>query len=245
MKLSVDIKLSLGAQPRQFDLQARFDATEDRVVLFGPSGSGKSLSMQAIAGLIRPDAGRIVLGGRVLFDGAAHIDMPARERQVGYLFQDYALFPHMNVERNVAFGLMPTFRWRMEPSVAKKVNEVLRALDIETLRHSLPRELSGGQRQRVALARALVREPEVLLLDEPFAALDIALRSRVRVELEEIRKRFGVPMVLISHDLEDVRLCADTVVLYQAGRVTQVAHRQQGDASDLVALAQDSFQRVA
>jgi len=241
VKLDVDIRLSLGSEPRRFDLRAKFDTAEDRVVLFGPSGAGKSVTMQAMAGLIKPDAGRMVLGDRVLFDSESGVDVPARLRKVGYLFQDYALFPHMDIERNVAFGLMGTFQRSLGPEVAGKVGDVMRVLDITPLRHNLPRELSGGQRQRVALARALVCDPAVLLLDEPFAALDISLRHRVRDELEEIRRRFAIPMVLISHDLEDVRRCADTMVLYQGGQVTQVAHRQGVDDASLVALAEASF----
>jgi molybdate transport system ATP-binding protein len=242
MKLAVDIRISLGVASRRFELEAAFQTTEDRVVLFGPSGAGKSVTMQAMAGLLRPDAGRIVLGDRVLFDKAAGIDVPARERRVGYLFQDYALFPHMDVERNVAFGLTGTLAHRMDTATAERVDRILQALHIEALRHNLPRELSGGQRQRVALARALVCEPEVLLLDEPFAALDASLRNRVRDELEDIRRRFAIPMVMISHDLEDVRRCADTVVLYRDGRVTQVAHRDGSDDARLVALAEASIQ---
>jgi molybdate transport system ATP-binding protein len=245
MKLLVDIRISLGGASRRFDLEARFESAEDRVVLFGPSGAGKSVTLQALAGLLRPDAGRIVLGDRVLFDKAAGIDLPARERQVGYLFQDYALFPHMNVERNVAFGLTGNFGHRMDAATAQRVDGVLQALDIAALRRNLPRELSGGQRQRVALARALVCEPKVLLLDEPFAALDTPLRHRVRDELEDIRRRFSIPIVMISHDLEDVRRCADTVVLFRAGRVTQVAHREGPDDARLVGLAESSFAEMS
>jgi molybdate transport system ATP-binding protein len=245
MKLLVDIRVSLGGKSRRFELEARFETAQDRVLLFGPSGAGKSVTLQAMAGLLRPDAGRIVLGDRVLFDKAAGIDLPARQRKVGYLFQDYALFPHMNVERNVAFGLTGAWSHRMDAATAQRVDRMLQALDIAALRRNLPRELSGGQRQRVALARALVRDPEVLLLDEPFAALDTPLRHRVREELEEIRRRFSIPMVLISHDLEDVRRCADTVVLYRDGRVTQVAHRDGGDDAGLVDLAEASFRDLA
>ena len=225
MKLEVDIELTLGTGARRFELSARFESALERVVLFGPSGVGKSVTLQAIAGLLRPERGRIVLGGRVLFDRARGIDLPARERRVGYLFQEPALFPHMSVARNVAFGLLPTLPGRIDAATRVRVDRVLHALEIAPLAARAPHELSGGQRQRVALARALVREPEVLLLDEPFSALDAVLRERVRDELEVIRARFGVPMVLISHDVDDVRRCADTLVLYAPGRVVQVAHR--------------------
>ena len=248
MRLAVDIEVSLGQGTRgarRFELRARFESTQQRTVLFGPSGVGKSVTLQAIAGLLRPRAGRIAIGERVLFDSAQGIDLPARARRIGYLFQDHALFPHMNVTRNIAFGLMPTLPRRIDAATLAKVERVMAALDIAALGPHRPDELSGGQRQRVALARALVREPDVLLLDEPFSSLDAALRGRVRAELEEVRARFGVPMVLISHDLDDVSAFADTLVLYAPGRVAQVAHRGDANALALVELAAASIAAAA
>jgi molybdate transport system ATP-binding protein len=235
MKVQVDIRMVFGQQPNasdarrsasdRFELHAQFETTRDRTVLFGPSGAGKTLTLQAIAGLLRPISGRIVVGGRVLFDAGAGINLPARDRRIGYVFQDGALFPHLSVAANIAFGLTPTFGWRPSARAQATVDQLLSHLDITELRWRFPHELSGGQRQRVAIARALVREPALLLLDEPFAALDGALRARVRVELEHIRQRFNVPMLLVSHDLDDVRQCADTLVRYEAGRVAQVTER--------------------
>ena len=222
MKIDVDLRVSVGERGRTFELHTRFDSTQDRIVLFGPSGVGKTLTLQAIAGLLKPAQGHVRLGDRVLFDSAQGIDLPARDRHVGYVFQDYALFPHLSVARNIAFGLMPTLSWRLKPEVTRQVNEVMKALDIDGLQDRRTATLSGGQRQRVALARALIRQPALLLLDEPFSALDIGLRGRVRTELDDIRQRFKVPMVLISHDLDDVRQFADTLVLYEAGRVVRV-----------------------
>ena len=242
MKISVDITLALGKGAQGFQLAARFASNVPRVVLFGPSGAGKSLTLLAIAGLVRPDAGRIVLGDRVLFDSAAGIDLPARERRIGYLFQEHALFPHLSVQRNIAFGLLPALPWRIGAEAMAKVERVMQQLDLQGLATRRPHELSGGQRQRVALARALVREPELLLLDEPFAALDPALRGRVRSELETTRQRFGVPMVLISHDLDDVRDLADTLVLYEPGRVAAVAQADARDPGALAARARASIQ---
>ena len=233
MKLDVDVRITLGEGARRFDLRACFASAQARLVLFGPSGAGKSVTLQMLAGLLRPDAGRIVLDGRVLFDSQARIDVPARERRIGYLFQDYALFPHLNVERNIAFGLMPLLARRIDAATRERVDSMMQALDISALGKRLTHELSGGQRQRVALARALVREPDVLLLDEPFSALDTSLRARVRAELEDIRRRFEVPMVLISHDLDDAQHFADTLVVFEPGCVTDVVHGAPGVAAAL------------
>lgn len=229
--LSVDVQLEAESRGRRFAVAVRFASDRPRVVLFGPSGVGKSLTLQAIAGLVRPRAGRIAVGDRVLFDSAARIDIPARERRLGYVFQDYALFPHLDVAQNIAFGQLGTFQRRPSPPVREEVLRLAESLGIAHLLGSRPATLSGGQRQRVALARALLRPPDLLLLDEPFAALDIALRSRVRDELDALRERFAVPLVLISHDIEDVRRFADTLVLLGRNGVAQVMHRDEGDVA--------------
>jgi molybdate transport system ATP-binding protein len=241
MKIDIDVRLSLRSGEQHFSLHARFESSQDRIVLFGPSGVGKTMTIQAIAGLQRPDGGHVRLGDRVLFDHAQGMNVPARDRRIGYLFQDYALFPHLSVGRNIAFALLPTPPWRLSANHQRQVTEIMKALDIDGLQDRLPSSLSGGQRQRVALARALIGEPDVLLLDEPFSALDIALRGRVREELDAIQRRFKVPMVLISHDLDDVRLFADTLVLYEMGQVAQVMHRQGDDRSHTVAAAKTSL----
>lgn len=242
MTLQVDIRIEAGDGRRAFGLDARFESTRGRLLLFGASGAGKSLTLQAIAGLQRPRRGRICIGDRVVFDAARDIDLPARERQVGFLFQDYALFPHMDVAANIGFGLTGTFDRRLRPAIAARVHEVAEALGIAPLLAGRPRELSGGQRQRVALARALVRRPALLLLDEPYAALDIALRAQVRRELEDIRLRFGVPMAMVSHDLDDVREWADTLVLFESGRLRCL---DRDGHADLHALAAESLLRGA
>jgi molybdate transport system ATP-binding protein len=207
---------------RVFSLEASFASDEDIVVLFGPSGAGKSLTLQAIAGLTRPDAGRIVVADRVLFDSARKIRIPARHRDIGYVFQDYALFPHLTVAHNVAFGLRRSWPWYLPRGDRLRLDEVLEIFELSSLRDSLPRDLSGGQRQRVALARALIRRPSLLLLDEPFSALDALLRARMRQELRRMQERFNLPVVLITHDPEDVAALAQTVVVYDAGRVRRV-----------------------
>lgn len=222
MKLAVDIDVNLRSARRSFQLNVAFSTADDRVVIFGPSGAGKSVTIQAIAGLIHPARGRVQLGNRVLFDSAAGIDLPSRERNVGYLFQDYALFPHLTVEENVGFPLKRLLQWRLGADERRAVRDMLDLFELSPLAHSLPRDLSGGQRQRVALARALIREPEVLLLDEPFSALDVMLRDRVRQELADLQARFRIPLVVISHDIDDVKMFAETLVVYGHGKVSHV-----------------------
>ncbi|MFA4902624.1 MAG: ATP-binding cassette domain-containing protein [Desulfobaccales bacterium] len=222
MKILVDIKKRLGTGRRVFNLEVSFASDQDVVVLFGPSGAGKSLTLQAIAGLTTPDAGRIVVGERVLFDASRNLTIPARHRDIGYVFQDYALFPHLTVAKNVAFGLKRAWPWNLRRPDRLRLEEVLEIFELAPMRDSLPRDLSGGQRQRVALARALIRRPSLLLLDEPFSALDALLRARMRQELLRVQERFNLPVILITHDPEDVAALAQTVVVYDAGRIRQV-----------------------
>jgi molybdate transport system ATP-binding protein len=222
MDIRIDIRKTLRDRGRRFELAARFASDEDFVVMFGPSGSGKSLTLQAVAGLVRPDAGRIEVEGRVLFDAALGIDLPIRERRVGYLFQDYALFPHLSVERNVGFALQPLFSWGLSRSACRRVAELLDVFELSDLARAMPRDLSGGQRQRVALARAIATQPALLLLDEPFAALNPLLRARMRAELTRIQDHFRIPVMLITHDHDDVETFADTLVLFEQGRTDRV-----------------------
>jgi molybdate transport system ATP-binding protein len=220
--IEVDIRKTLRDGRRSFTLASTFTSRDDFVVLFGPSGSGKSLTLQAIAGMATPDAGVIRVGGRTLFDAAQGVNVPIQERRVGYLFQDYALFPHMTVEQNIALALSPWGFGKPSATTRSQVAETLDVFELTPQAHALPRDISGGQRQRTALARALVRKPDLLLLDEPFASLNPLLRTRMRTELLRIQEHFRVPVLLITHDEDDVRTFGDTLLLYEAGAVKEV-----------------------
>jgi molybdate transport system ATP-binding protein len=221
MKLEVNIRKTLQAHERIFQLDIKFQSDQDLMVIFGPSGSGKSVTIQAIAGLIAPDSGQILLNGQLLFDSRAKINRPARERNVGYLFQDYALFPHLTVAQNIAFPLQRSAFARFDDAIGSEVGQFLAAFELAEFGASYPRQLSGGQRQRVALARALIGKPDILLLDEPFAALDPLLRDKMRQELLQIQSRVRVPMVVITHDPADVELFADNLIVFENGRVRE------------------------
>lgn len=219
MRLDVDIRKTLRAGHRTFELQVRFCTQGERVVVTGPSGAGKSMLLKVLAGLVRPDAGHVRIDGETLFDAAAGIHLPPQARHVAYLFQDYALFPHLNVRQNIAFGAHKGWR---NPLASHTGGEVQRWLDVFALNevaHQYPHELSGGQRQRTALARALVAQPRALLLDEPFAALDTGLRTSMRAELDALQRSLGVPMVLITHDPEDVKQFGDQVLQMHQGQI--------------------------
>lgn len=199
------------------DLVVQSDA--GRLVLFGPSGAGKTLSLQLIAGLVQPDQGHVRLAGRTLYDSEAGTRLTAQARRLAYVFQDYALFPHLTVRQNIAFGTRSGWRNPAPQAVNPATDRWLEALGLQGQAQHYPHQLSGGQKQRTALARALVCEPAALLLDEPFAALDRALRQRLRDELGELLRSLRIPMLLITHDEDDLRLLADEVVHLVAGQV--------------------------
>jgi molybdate transport system ATP-binding protein len=218
----VDIRKTLHSdEGRRFELRVRLRTHARRSVIYGPSGAGKSLTLQALAGLLRPDAGRITFGSEVLFDTAAGIDTPARQRGFGYLFQDYALFPKLNVRQNIAFGLRHGLRNPAATVSDEAVERSLRAFELVEVAAQRPSELSGGQRQRTALARALVHSPRALLLDEPFSALDPELRERMRAELDELLRRIDIPIVMISHDPDDLAWFGDEAFYLRDGAITE------------------------
>ncbi|WP_321963513.1 sulfate/molybdate ABC transporter ATP-binding protein [Paraburkholderia sp. J7] len=219
MSLTVAVRKTLESAGRRFLLDVAFETHAQRVVLFGPSGSGKTLTLQAVAGLLRPDEGVIRLGEQALFDSASGIDLKPQMRRIAYLFQDYALFPHLNVQQNIAFGLHKGWFNPARRDAHADVEYWLDALELRGVAGSHPVHLSGGQKQRVALARALVSKPQLLLLDEPFSALDHALRERMRRELLALQTRLDIPMLLITHDPEDVAAFGDEVVPLIDGHV--------------------------
>ncbi len=219
MDLAVDIRRVLASPERVFHLHARFTLTEELAVLYGPSGAGKSVTLQAIAGLLRPDSGSIRFGATTLFDSAAGIDVPARRRGIGYVFQDYALFPHRTIYQNVAAALAPLLGHRLGAEQRERVEALLAAFELTPVAGSYPSQISGGQRQRTALARALAAEPRLLLLDEPFNALDTGLRARMRREVLQAWERFRVPILLITHDDADAAAFGRQVIRIEEGQM--------------------------
>jgi molybdate transport system ATP-binding protein len=218
MRIAVDIEKKLRDASREFNLRMRFESDADVTVLYGESGAGKSVTMQAIAGLIHPDKGRVAIADRVLFDSAHRIEVRARHRRMGLVFQDYALFPHLTVLQNIAFA--QNRGWFNRRAIDTDARAAMASMQLDVLADAYPSDLSGGQRQRVALARALASRPQLLLLDEPFSALDSELRSRLRDELIETHRRAGIPMIVITHNADDVAAFGGKVVRVRDGHVT-------------------------
>jgi molybdate transport system ATP-binding protein len=209
--LRVDVQKRIGG----FNLIAAFAGGGRVTALFGPSGAGKTTVVNMIAGLVRPDRGRIVLGDTVLFDADARVNVPAHRRRIGYVFQEGRLFPHFSVAHNLGYG-----RWMNGlPFDAAEQERVVHLLDIAHLLHRRPGKLSGGERQRVAIGRALLMRPQLLLLDEPLASLDAARKAEILPYLERLRDESGVPMVYVSHQSDEVRRIAETVVRIDNGKV--------------------------
>ena len=205
-----------GPIPLDAELSA---AAGELLALIGPSGSGKSTILRAIAGLYRPRVGHVACGGKVWFDTTQGVHVPPQHRRVGLVFQHYALFPHMTARGNVAAALGHLPR----PKRAGRINELLALVGLTDLADRRPSALSGGQQQRVAVARALARDPAVLLLDEPFSAVDQGTRRRLRHELATLRQVVRIPMVLVTHDLEEAAALADRMVVLSHGRTLQSA----------------------
>lgn len=219
MELLVDIEKKF----RGFNYKVSFKADENTLGLLGSSGSGKSMTLRCIAGLERPDRGRITLNGRVLFDSEKKINLPCQKRKVGFLFQNYALFPNMTVEENIGFAFGNTRKEILRERVAEKISMI----QLEGLENRYPYQLSGGQQQRVALARALAIEPEVLLLDEPFSALDNNLRSHLEKQLIKTLGNYKGISIFVSHNMEEVyRICKRLVILSE-GKVEAEGEKEE------------------
>ena len=208
--ISLDVELVQGS----FTLAIAAALEGRAIALFGPSGAGKTTILDAIAGLRTPRRGTIAIGDRVLFSSDRGIDLPPRARQIGYVPQDVALFPHMNVRANLLYG--------RHPGTSPDLSRVTRMLEIEPLLARRVDQLSGGERQRVALGRALMSGPALLLLDEPLAAVDVPLRRRILPYLERVRDELALPVVYVSHNREEIRQLADQVLKIKAGRVAAV-----------------------
>ena len=220
MSLYLDIEKTLGS----FHLQVQLQAGDETLSLLGGSGCGKSMSLRCIAGIVRPDRGRIEVDGVTLFDSERGIDLSPQARRTGFLFQNYALFPNMTVRQNIFCGA------RRESDAAlreKKVNELMESFGLTSLAKHLPSQLSGGQQQRTALARILVSDPRILLLDEPFSALDAHLRFRLEREVRQVIRHFGKTTVLVSHDRDEVYRLSDRIALMEHGRIDAVGTRHE------------------
>ncbi len=221
--LEVKVKRALEG----FDLDVAFSVNQEILSILGPSGSGKTMTLMCIAGLIRPDAGNIRLNGRVLFDSENGICLPARMRKIGFVFQNYALFPYLTVAENIAYGIQNLSK----QAIRDKVAQLLEIIHIPDLSHRYPRELSSGQQQRVALARAIAPEPEVLLLDEPFSALDTPRRERLEYELLALQQFYKGDILFVTHDLAQGYKLGSRIAVYEAGRVVQCDSKHKVIAS--------------
>ena len=209
LMLSVDITKHLP----DFSLNIQFSIESDILVLFGPSGCGKTTTLRSIAGLLRPDTGRIVYNGQVFFDATAGVFVPPCDRQVGYMFQDFALFPHMTVRKNIWYGVKHS-----EQEAGEMYEKLMCLLKIEHLAERNITQLSGGEKQRVALARALMAKPRILLLDEPLSSLDQETRLELQSELRSMQELWKIPFILVTHDPEEAQTMGTQILLLGNGR---------------------------
>jgi len=206
-----------GAESAGFSLDVEFQAAQGITVLFGPSGAGKTLTLDSIAGFVRPDEGRVLVDDQILFDAASGVCLAPRARHCGYVFQNYALFPHMTLRKNLEFALDRSPRLERH----RKVNEMLEKFHLADVSGRRPHELSGGQKQRCSIARALIGSPRLLLLDEPARGLDVPLRAELYSVLREVRQDFGVPILLVTHDFEECLELGDEMLVFREGRIVQ------------------------
>jgi molybdate transport system ATP-binding protein len=217
------IDLSVRKNLGDFSLNLSLTLDKGMTVLFGPSGSGKSLTLQTIAGWVVPEEGFVQVNGSTYFDKKKKINVPIHERRIGYVFQEPSLFPHMTVWENIAFGISRLSSREKE----NKVRPMMERMRLEGLEKHYPHQLSGGQKQRVAVARSLVTSPLVLLLDEPFASLDQPVRTKIRLDLIRIQKEDKVPILFVTHDVEEAFILADEIVVINDGRAEQVGSKEE------------------
>ena len=227
--LAARFRKRLASQAQEFILEVDFQTAPGFTILFGPSGAGKTTLLDCIAGLAKPDSGRIAIGNRVLFDAAQRTDLPVAKRRVGYVFQNLALFPHLTVEQNVQYGLTQL----PHAERVEQVRAILQAFRIPHLAKRYPREISGGESQRTALARTLVTDPAVLLLDEPLAALDASTKSKIIDDLRRWNQAHRIPVLYVTHSREEVFALGDHVLVLDAGRIVA-----QGTPHEVIAAPQ-------
>jgi molybdate transport system ATP-binding protein len=206
-------KITTGNGPVVLDIQLSLPASE-LTSLFGPSGAGKTTILRILAGLTQPEEGLISVDGQIWFDSARHINVPPQKRSVGYVFQEYNLFPNMNLRQNLEFAL------GQNPDAAV-IEEFLQLAGLKEVQHFKPSLLSGGQKQRAALIRALIRRPKILLLDEPFSALDLSTRGNLQKEVLRIQERFKIPTLLVSHDVADVSRLSKRILVLEDGHIKE------------------------
>ena len=217
--IEIHVEKNLG----NFSLNLSLNLQEGMSVLFGPSGAGKTLTLQTIAGLVEPDSGTVRVNGVVYFDKKRGVNLPIHRRRVGYVFQEPSLFPHMTVFENIAYGISGL----SSEERTRRVNHMIGKMRLSGLDKNLPHQISGGQKQRVALARALVTSPLLLLLDEPFASLDNPVREELRFDLLRIREEDHVPVVFVTHDVEEAFVLSDEIVVLNDGKVEQIGSKEE------------------
>jgi molybdate transport system ATP-binding protein len=218
MLWDVSVQKHYSGKDHQFTLDVSFQSQSQRLVLFGPSGAGKTQLLKMLAGLVQPDSGHIRFQHNDLYLSIKGVCTTPQERSLAYVFQEYALFPHLTVLQNIAFSLSKSWLNPAKHMHHPAVVEWLDKFELQALANQYPHQLSGGQRQRVALARALVMQPKAILLDEPFSALDESLRHTMRTELAQVQALLSIPMILISHNPDDVKSFGDEIIEISQGR---------------------------